>query len=70
MGQCTRELVEAARVSQFFADCGVAIKTRLRALPAKIGPRVKGMNAAQATQEIRDGIDEALRELGRRFIEV
>ena len=64
------EWVEVASVTQVVADMGVAIKNKMRALPTKIGPRVAGMNAAQATQELREGIDEALTELGRAFLEV
>lgn len=68
--QTQGELVSANKVSQFFADTATAVKNRLRSLPTKVGPRVKGMNAQEATAEIRAGVDEALSELGRRFIQV
>ena len=59
-----RELIEADEIRDAMRDMFVAFRARVRAIPAKVSPRVVGMDDRTAIFEIiRVECDEALMEL-------
>ena len=63
------ELVSIAVIQQTWATIVAAARARLLAIPSRVGPRVAGLDAAEASELLRREIYEALHELARSDLE-
>ena len=59
------ELVSIAVIQQTWAAIIATARQRLLSIPAKLGPRVAGLDSAEASELLRREIHEALYELAR-----
>ena len=65
VAQLEGKLVSVETTRATWATIVAAARARLLAIPSRVGPRVAGLDAAEASELLRREIHEALRELAR-----